>query len=697
MSTLGREANTLPSPSDAPTLDVANLSIGYRRGSRLLRVVSDVSLSIQPGGAYGLVGESGCGKTTVAMSLMRYLPPNAVVEKDSRITFDGEDLLGAGPAKLREWRGNRLSMVYQNPGSALNPSMLIGSQVAEVYRYHAGMGKADALTASADMLAKVRIPDPGAVMRRYPHQLSGGQQQRVMIAMALAANPDLLVLDEPTTGLDATVEAEVLDLVETLRAEFRTAVLFISHNLGIVARICDQVGVLYAGRLIEEGPAGRLFAEPRHPYTLGLLRSVPRQGLSKSTHRLDSIAGSLPPLGGAQTGCPFVARCPIAVDRCHEELPPLVNVGPGRTSRCFFPDQVPAIPPHEDAVAPPAPREAEPLLKVENLSKRYRSGRTEITVVSDVSFHVNKGEVFGLVGESGSGKTTLAKCIVGMVDPSEGAMEFEGAELTSDKRRRRGLHRKLQMIFQNPDTALNPRHSVGRILGRSLKLLGGRLSRAEHRQRLTELISSVRLEPQHLEVHPAALSGGLKQRVSIARSFAGSPSLVLCDEPVSALDVSVQAAILNLLVDLQASKSVSYIFISHDLGVVRYLADRIGVMYMGQLVEVGPTEGVFQPPHHPYTEALMSAVPSVEGEEGRMRIRLEGAYPNMADPPAGCRFHTRCPRQLGDLCATVEPPWQQGENGNSYRCHIAPADLFRAQSEEGAMSPAAMEPRTDQP
>jgi peptide/nickel transport system ATP-binding protein len=664
-----------------PTLDVADLTVGYRRGPRLLRVVSGVSFAIRPGEAYGLVGESGCGKTTVAMALMRYLPGNAVVDPASRISFGGEDLLSADAATLRDWRGNRMAMVYQNPGSALNPSMTVGAQVAEVHRAHAGLGRAEARAAAEEMLAKVRIPDPAAVLGRYPHQLSGGQQQRVMIAMALSTSPDLLVLDEPTTGLDATVEAEVLDLVASLRAQMGTAVLFISHNLGIVSRICDRVGVLYAGRLIEQGPARRLFRGPRHPYTLDLLNSAPRHGHTKTSGRLASIPGSLPAPGSDLPGCSYALRCPIAVERCDTEEPGWQATGPDRAARCFRHAEVgPAQRLAEPPPAAAAPAEPRVLLEVDDITKRYRSGGHEVEAVSHVSFHVNEGEVFGLVGESGSGKTTLAKCIVGMTDPSTGALRFGGAPLSA-RRRDRALRRGIQMVFQNPDTALNPRHSVGRILARAVTLLDGDLPRGRRAERVAELARSVRLEPRHLEVRPSALSGGLKQRVAIARSFAGSPALVLCDEPVSALDVSVQAAILNLLVDLQAAKNVSYLFISHDMSVVRYIADRIGVMYLGQMVEIGTTDAVFQPPHHPYTEALVSAAPSLEPEaEGRERIRLQGTYPRASSPPSGCRFHTRCPRQLGEICRTQEPPWQETGAGNRYRCHIPPQDLLRLQS-----------------
>ena len=662
------------------SVDIVGLTISYRRRARTLRVVTDVSLHIKPGEAYGLVGESGCGKTTVAMALMRYLPDNAIVESGS-ITFGSEDVLRLPEQKLHRWRGERMAMVYQDPGSALNPSLRIGHQIAEIYRYHRGLGKDEALEASAAMLERVRITDPTRVLRRYPHELSGGQQQRVMIAMALATDPDLLVLDEPTTGLDATVEAEVLDLVVQLRDEFNTSILFISHNLGIVARICERVGVLYAGRLIEESPARRLFSEPRHPYTLALLRCVPRLGMHKNTGRLDPIPGSLPALGADIPGCVYADRCPIARDRCRTDPPPLYPVGSERSARCHYHAEVPQIPPSQEARrVPAAPASGEVLLRIEDLVKVYRQSGHDVAAVAGVSMDVRRGEIFGLVGESGSGKTSLAKCIVGLVDTSEGGMEFDQVDISKTKHRRnRELRRKLQMIFQNPDTALNARHAIRRILGRALKLLAGLTGRRQE-ERMNELIGAVRLEPRYLDVRPAALSGGLKQRVSIASSFAGTPAMVLCDEPVSALDVSVQAAILNLLVDLQQT-GVSYLFISHDLAVVRYVADRIGVMYLGWLVDVGTADAVFSPPHHPYTEALLSAIPTIDLDESRPRIELAGALPSPSDPPSGCRFHTRCHRYLGDICKDQEPPWQR-DGEHQYRCHIPPEELRAAQLAE---------------
>ena len=664
-----------------PTVQIDGLTVSYRRRGKPLRVLTDLTLEIRPGEAYGLVGESGCGKTTAAMALMRYLPPNAVVESGS-IHFVGDDLMKVDDSTLRRWRGDRMAMVYQDPGTALNPSIRVGEQIAEVYRHHRGMDGDAATDAAAQMLQTVQISDPSRVLRRYPHELSGGQQQRIMFAMALATDPELLVLDEPTTGLDATVEAEVLDLVEALRDQFDTAILFVSHNLGIVARVCERVGVLYAGRLIEQGQARELFADPRHPYTQALLRCAPRLGMSKDRDRLDPIPGSLPPLGVQVSGCIYADRCPIARDRCRAEEPPLAEFAGTHLTRCFFPGEVPDIP--RSTAPPEAAAESgthEALLQVEHLVKSYKFSGTEVVAVADVDLELGSGEVLGLVGESGSGKTSLAKSVVGLIQADGGEMKFHGADIGAPAQRRpREVRRGLQMIFQNPDNALNPRHSVRSILRRSIRLLAGVSGHDKQEQTLLDLAKSVRLEPRHLDVRPAALSGGLKQRVAIARSFSGNPALVLCDEPTSALDVSVQAAILNLLVDLQRREDVSYIFISHDLAVVRYVADRIAVMYLGQVVEVGPAEAVFAPPHHPYTEALLSAIPTLELDV-RPRIKLSGLLPSAADPPSGCRFHTRCPRFLGDKCVNEEPPWQQAESGHSYRCHIAPSDLATAQQE----------------
>jgi peptide/nickel transport system ATP-binding protein len=524
-------------------------------------------------------------------------------------------------------------------------------------------------------------------MERYPHQLSGGMQQRVVIAMALAKNPALLILDEPTTGLDATVEAEVLDLISALRREYGTSILLISHNLGLIARMCGRIGVLYAGRLVEEGTCDALFADPRHPYTVGLLRAIPRWGMSKTQGVLDTIPGLPPPVGANIPACVFVDRCGLAQDICREKEPPLFDLGNGRWSRCFFYERANLLPVHEPPVRVRAPRhgEAQTLIKVEHLNKTFRHEGQSLKGVVDVSLVIRQGEALGLVGESGSGKTTLARVLLGLTAPDKGSvLEVEGHALKPEiGDRPKDQVRALQMVFQNPGGSLNRRHSVRRILGRALSRLIGLVGRARER-RILELAQSVRLDRSLLDVWPDQLSGGLKQRVAIARAFAGEPRLVVADEPTSALDVSVQGAILNLLVDLQAEKGVTYLFISHDLGVVRYLSDRIAVLYLGRLMEVGDAETVFAGPHHPYTEALLSAAPVVKGEQ-RTRIRLHGEVPSAASPPTGCVFHTRCPRFIGEICVNVEPPLLEVEPGHMMSCHIPISELRKMQRPEAGV------------
>ena len=661
-------------------IELQDLQVAYTVRGVDRRVLRGVSFSIGQGESYGLVGESGCGKTTAAFAIMRYLPRNAKILGGS-IRLNGEDMLGMSGGSVRRLHATTLSMVYQNPASALNPSIRIGPQLAEVFALM-GVEKDDAVHQSEAMLHKVQISDPQRVMRRYPHQLSGGMQQRVVIAMALAKNPTLLILDEPTTGLDATVEAEVLDLIAALRQEFGTTVLFISHNLAVIAKMCERVGVLYAGRLVEEGAAQEVFHDPRHPYTVGLLRCIPRGGVRKDETALDTIPGFLPRLGAELPGCVFEPRCGLAKEVCREQEPDLFPLGHGRASRCYFHDRAHDLPRVAPARLPAAQTvNGNPLLEVGNGSKTFKQEGQDVQALVDVSLILHPGEVLGLVGESGSGKTTLARVLLGLTAPDEGStLEMDGEPLAGKvEKRSKEQVRSLQIVFQNPDGALNRRHSVRRIVGRALeKLLD--LSGRERDARAVELVESVRFDQALMGAKPAQLSGGLKQRVAIARAFAGEPRIVLCDEPTSALDVSVQAAILNLLVELQTQKGVSYIFISHDLGVVRYISDRIAVMYLGRLQEVGDAETVFGGPHHPYTEALLSAVPTLEGEE-RTRIRLEGEIPSAANPPSGCVFHTRCPRFLGEICVQEEPPLAEVEPGHLMRCHIPVEELRRLQAE----------------
>jgi peptide/nickel transport system ATP-binding protein len=666
----------------AHALEVRDLDVAYRVRGVDRQVLRSLSFTVEAGRSYGLVGESGCGKSTAALAAVRYLPRNGRVTAGS-VSVAGADMLAMSGDDLHRTRAGAVSMVYQDPGKALNPSIRVGRQVAEVFEV-GGATKDEARDRAQAILTKVQIADPASVMERYPHQLSGGMQQRVVIAMALAPNPALLILDEPTTGLDATVESEVLDLVAALRTEFESSVLFISHNLAVIAKMCDTVGVLYAGKLVEEGPARQVFDDPRHPYTVGLLRCIPKGGQRKDKHRLDTIPGFLPELGADLPGCVFADRCALAEEKCRTEPPPLYDVGPGRGSRCHFHERAQTLPREEahEMPMPPVREEGQPLLRADALAKTFHQSGHDVHALADVSAEIWPGETLGLVGESGSGKTTLARVLLGITPRDEGGvLELDGADLppTTGKRSAEQV-RAIQIVFQNPDSALNRRHTVRMIVGRALTKLAG-LSGARREEKLVELTQSVKLADRFLSVRPSALSGGLKQRVAIARAFAGNPRLVVCDEPTSALDVSVQAAILNLLAELQRDERTAYLFISHDLGVVRYLSDRIAVLYLGRLMELGTAEQVFAGPHHPYTEALLSAVPTIEGGE-RPRIKLQGEIPSAASPPSGCVFHTRCPRKLGEICETTEPPLAEAEPGHMMRCHIPIEDLRRMQSEE---------------
>ena len=657
-------------------LVVEDLDIAYRVHGRDLDVLRSLSFHIAAGEAYGLVGESGCGKSTAALGVVRYLPRNGRVS-GGRIWVGGRDLYALGAEEVRELRATTVSMVYQDAARALNPSLRVGEQIAEIFRLH-GLSAPEAKARALAMLTRVRIPDGQSVYDRYAHQLSGGMQQRVSIAMALSIDPKLLILDEPTTGLDATVEAEILDLIAQLRREIATAVLFISHNLAVISRMCDRVGVLYAGTLIEEGPTAKIFGDPRHPYTVGLLRCLPRPGRRKDHGRLDSIPGSPPTPDEDVRGCLFAARCGLAEEKCRSVAPPFFDLG-DRRSRCHFHARAQALArltPDDQPAPSAADRSLPPMLEAIGLSKSFGGGRHPVRVLHAVSLRLWPGETLGLVGESGSGKTTLARVLLGLVSPDPGGViALDGTALAGEAPGRRANERKsLQIVFQNPDSALNRSHTLRRLIGRVLARLG-RVPRAERKTRLLELIRSVRLADHYLSLRPRELSGGLKQRAAIARAFAGEPRIVVCDEPTSALDVSVQAAILNLLAELQMKHRVSYLFISHDLATVRYLSDRIAVLYLGRLMEIGPAERVFSGPHHPYTAALLSADLALGGKIER-GARLVGEIPSAIHVPHGCVFHTRCPRKLGTVCEQQEPPLHPGaEPGHQIRCHIPAADL----------------------
>jgi peptide/nickel transport system ATP-binding protein len=660
----------------AAALRIENLSLAYVVRGIQRPVLRGVTFEVRPGESYGLVGESGCGKSTTAYAAVRYLPRNAVIT-GGRILIDGDDITKMSDDEVREFRMRQASMVYQDPGAALNPTTKVGPQVVEAFTV-LGQGRREAEANALKALERVQIADPERVFQRYPHQLSGGMQQRVVIAIALASDPKLLVLDEPTTGLDATVEASVLDLVRSLQAETNAAVLLIAHNLGVIRTLCDRVGVMYAGKIVEEGDSATVFENPKHPYTLGLLRSLPRRGIRKSQRPLSTIPGNLPQIGTSLPTCVFVDRCPLATDLCRTVEPPIVEVGDGRWSRCHHIDRL------GELVEPPAAIGQESVqgdlaLSLANVSKTFHQSGHDVPALVKVGLMLFDGETLGLVGESGSGKSTLARTILGIESPDAGStLELKKHPLAAQSAKRPTEDkRSIQMVFQNPDSALNRGWTARHILARSVTKLTGLKGKAVT-ARVDKLAADLRLTQRHLDLKPRQLSGGLKQRVAIARAFAGDPEIVVADEPTSALDVSVQAAILNLLSELQVENKTSYLLISHDLGVVRYLADRIAVMYLGRIMEVGESEAVFRGPNHPYTEALLSAIPNVDGE-ARARILLVGEIPSPANPPSGCVFNTRCHRVIRGLCEVVEPPLVEVEPGHMMSCHIPLEELRRLQ------------------
>lgn len=689
--------------AQSPVLRVEDLAIAYKVRGGEIEAVQHVSFDIHRGEAFGVVGESGCGKSTVAWSIVNFLGNNGYIKRGS-IHFLGQELVGKGGEELRRLRGDQIAMVYQDPMQALNPSMRLGEQMKEVLTVHRGVSEDEAEARCIAMLERVYMPDAANVMRRYPFQISGGQQQRVVIAMALLNNPALLIMDEPTTALDVTVEAAVLDLIAELRRDFDTAILFISHNLGVVARICNRVGVMYAGELVERAAVGRLFAGPQHPYTQGLMRCVPRLGADKASSVLYPIPGRVPPPNARPTGCVFAPRCDYARDRCRQERPALREVG-STWVRCHFAEEIdPAFwAPSEElrqVIAPPAPHAngggaaKEPILEVDGLKKYYTvqgnslrdvvglGEKRYVKAVEDVSFRVERGSTLGIVGESGCGKSTLIRTIIGLEQSSGGKAEFMGFDITGAlDDRNESLIRELQMVFQNPDSTMNPSYTVGQQIGRPMVRFGT-VPKAQVRDEVLRLLRAMRLGDAYYDRLPRQLSGGEKQRVGIARALASRPDLILCDEPVSALDVSVQAAILNLLLDVQREMGTTMVFIAHDLSVVRFFSDRVAVMYLGQVVEIGPAEAIYAPPYHPYTEALLSAVPIPDPAAQQKQIRLEGTVPSALNPPSGCRFHTRCPRRAlmpdgGKLCETETPPWREAGESHRIFCHL-PLETLRA-------------------
>jgi peptide/nickel transport system ATP-binding protein len=683
------QTNTRPATDaqKAPVLELRNVAISYFVRAGEMKVVPNISFKLGQGEALGLVGESGCGKSTVAFAVMQYLGTVGRIT-NGQVLFEGKDLATMSPAELRAIRGRKISMVYQDPMSSLNPVIPIGKQLMEVPIIHFGESEQAAHARALQMLREVNLPDPETMMTRYPHQLSGGQQQRVVIAMALMAEPSLLVMDEPTTGLDVTVEAAVLDLVARLREKHNTAIIFISHNLGTVVRICDRIGVMYAGELVEEGPITEVFRNPRHPYTRGLLSCIPTLGADKNSRPLTAIPGQVPSILNRPKGCVFQPRCKFAQpERCSQDPLPTLDLSAQHHVKCVRANELPEhekLPQGLEAVAlGKAPVDAEVVLQIAHLRKTYHQSTGmfggagyDVHAVDNIDLAANRGQTLAIVGESGCGKSTLAKVLTGIELGTEGMVTLSGKEISQIpvEDRTAIIKRAIQMVFQNPDSTLNPSHSIGYVMERAIRRLRG-LSSSAARGEASTLLKTVNLPVEFAQRMPRQLSGGQKQRVAIARALAGEPDLILADEPVSALDVSVQAAIINLLVDIQAKRGATLVFISHDLSVVRYLADYVAVMYLGQVMEYGNTEDVFAPPYHPYTEALLSAVPIADPDVHQRRIILEGAMPSPQNRPQGCPFATRCPRKVGAICDTTPPPTQTTASGHRIFCHIPLEDL----------------------
>ncbi|KAB1915760.1 ABC transporter ATP-binding protein [Micromonospora sp. AMSO31t] len=672
-----------------PLLELRDLDtdIALRRGT--VHALDGVSLQVMPGETLGVVGESGSGKTMTALSIMGLLPPGGRVS-GGQILFEGRDLRSLPADEVRRIRGVRMGMVFQDPLTSLNPTMRIGAQVGEPLRVHERVGRAEARERTIEILRRVGMPRPERIVDNYPHELSGGMRQRVAIAMALVCSPRLLIADEPTTALDVTTQRQILELIDDLREEFGMAVVLVTHDLGVIAGRADRVAVMYAGRVVETAATTELFRSPRHRYTEALMEALPESAIRESGEhaRLYSIPGLPPDLSRPLTGCRFAPRCRHATDDCrttevtlsagghqHACLHP-VPAGPAAPVNLPAPVRVEAVPDPARPAAGPGEPAAGPVLSVRDLVKNYtahgrgllRRTAGQVSAVAGVSFDVGPGETFGLVGESGCGKSTVGRLAVGLEQPTAGQIMLDGTDIAGlAGRERRRMHRQVQLMFQDSYAAMNPRMRVDAILAEPLDIqkVGGT---AERRARIATLLDQVGLSRRVLERYPHEFSGGQLQRIGLARSLALQPRLIVGDEPVSALDVSIQAQVLNLMRDLQRELGLAYVFISHDLSVVDYMADRIGVMYLGKLVEVGPARDVVRAARHPYTQALIDAVPTVTPNAAAARdgMTIRGELPSALNPPTGCRFRTRCPLAQ-DICET-EPPL--AGDAHQVACHF---------------------------
>ncbi|NNE54255.1 MAG: ABC transporter ATP-binding protein [Sulfitobacter sp.] len=672
---------------DGPILEIDKLSISFFTRLREIPAVMDFSASVMPGEALGLVGESGCGKSTVALGVMQDLGKNGRIVGGS-IKFKGRDLGEMSDEELRDIRGSEIAMIYQEPMASLNPAMKIGKQLMEVPMIHAGMNEKEAYNRALQVVTDVKLPDPKRILNAYPHQLSGGQQQRIVIAMALMSEPSLLILDEPTTALDVTVEAAVVELVKDLGKKYGTSMLFISHNLGLVLETCDRICVMYSGEAVERGSIEDVFDEMQHPYTQALFRSIPLPGADKNARPLVAIPGNFPLPHERPPGCNFGPRCDyFEAGRCDQGNIPM-EVVPGNDrhhTRCLRYQEIDWSAPLELAEVKQKGEVGNVILKMDKLKKYYQvaanamfgGGDTKVVKANEeLSFEARESETLAIVGESGCGKSTFAKVLMGLETATEGQILLDNqniGDVPIENRTTKNVA-DVQMVFQNPFDTLNPSMTVGRQIIRALEIFKIGKNEGERRQRMLELLDLVKLPREFADRMPRQLSGGQKQRVGIARAFAGDARIVVADEPVSALDVSVQAAVTDLLMEIQREHKTTLLFISHDLSIVRYLSDRVMVMYLGHVVELGSTDQVFAPPYHPYTEALLSAVPIADTSVKKKHIVLEGDIPSAMNPPPGCPFQTRCRWKSevpGGLCEKEVPPQRTMADGHQIKCHLS--------------------------
>ncbi len=677
-------------------LQIADYSLSFKTAGEPFRVLEELDLTIRRGEILGLVGESGSGKSSLAYAVMRSLQSGTALESGNIVlsSRDGDplNLRELDRKHLEDIRGKTVAMVFQDPGGSLNPTLTLGDHIAEVLDCHRGLSGAEAAEEARRLLEMVGLPDADLMLEKYPHEVSGGEKQRIVIAIAFACSPDLILFDEPTTALDATTAVNILDLFRRLQAETGVAALFISHDLGTVAEIAHRVAVIYAGRIVEDSPVEALFREPRHPYTRALLASLPRPSPDGGNATLLTFPGPLPDRQGPKAACVFEARCPFAQEACRRDLVELEDDG-GHATACLrwrevLQDSMTGVGGKESNGEAKESGDAAPVLAVEDLTvrigrwsllSRLTGGKARIVhAVNAVDLTLNAGETLGLVGESGCGKSTLARALSGL-RAFEGTIRFDGREIRGAGMMDRRYRSRVQMIFQNPDSSLNPRQKIGSILGRPLKLYQKLQGRALQ-ERITELLTQVRLPSHYATRYPHELSGGEKQRVAIARAVAAEPAVIICDEITSGLDASVQAAIVNLLKEIQARLGIAYLFITHDLNLLRYIADRVATMYLGQIVELSAVSALARPPYHPYTRALLSSAPTLDPAIEVQRVRLGGVMPTRTEALAGCPFVSRCPSGIAGRCESQAPPLRSFGDAHWLRCHLEEESLLNEQA-----------------